>query len=215
MGCAWCSPGETEAWKAWAVWRHSSLAKVKGQSTLYPHISHLIGEKKLPAAWAALSPFLFVSPGVCFLLLGWKIRAKAALGWVWHFLLTFFFCFPLPYLTISPAAMGWKSSAFPEKEPLELAHQAEAEPSREVFFVASRSPRQGSASSREAPRLGCMLLRCFSLFKSKSNRSSKPPLMSSFPPLRCRDARPSKRAEHPPPHPCARAFPSLEASCGM
>lgn len=136
MGCAWCSPGETEAWKAWAVWRHSSLAKVKGQSTLYPHISHLIGEKKLPAAWAALSPFLFVSPGVCFLLLGWKIRAKAALGWVWHFLLTFFFFFPLPYLTISPAAMGWKSSVFPEKEPLELARQAEAEPSREALFLS-------------------------------------------------------------------------------
>lgn len=154
-------------------------------------------------SWGLLSPPGLENQG--------KSSTRLGLAFSSHF----FFFFPLPYLTISPAAMGWKSSAFPEKEPLELAHQAEAEPSREVFFVASRSPRQGSASSREAPRLGCMLLRCFSLFKSKSNRSSKPPLMSSFPPLRCRDARPSKRAEHPPPHPCARAFPSLEASCGM
>lgn len=112
------------------------LGKSKGAKHPLPTYFPPNGEKNLPAAWAALSPFLFVSPGVCFLLLGWKIKAKAALGWVWHFLLTFFFFFPLPYLTISSAAMGWKSSAFPEKEPLELARQAEAEPSREALFLS-------------------------------------------------------------------------------
>lgn len=83
------------------------LGKSKGAKHPLPTYFPPNGEKNLPAAWAALSPFLFVSPGVCFLLLGWKIKAKAALGWVWHFLLTFFFLFFSPPLSYNqPSSNG-------------------------------------------------------------------------------------------------------------
>lgn len=76
-------------------------------------------------SWGLLSPPGLENQG--------KSSTRLGLAFSSHF---FFFFFPLPYLTISPAAMGWKSSAFPEKEPLELARQAEAEPSREALFLS-------------------------------------------------------------------------------
>ena len=89
------------------------------------------------------SPFSVAVLGFAFFILchlGWKMDAKAALGWILHpqhsqklVVLSLFFN------SLILQSAGGKSNKFPEKKPLELAHQAKAKPSGEGLFCHSCS----------------------------------------------------------------------------